>query len=119
MGVKEVRQIAAAGVMIERSSFRMVEESSITSASTASLSRSAAAPLPRRRVTPGPGKTRSQQSFSARRERCRPTTATFTLTAADPSFFKAGANELRYELKNFNAPCPLSVAYRAVIDFTP
>lgn len=42
-----------------------------------------------------------------------------TITVTDPSFFKQGNNELRYELVNYNAPCPLSAAYRAVIDYTP
>jgi hypothetical protein len=42
---------------------------------------------------------------------------TFTLGTNDPSFFQVGTNEIRYELENLNAPCPLSMAYVATIMF--
>jgi hypothetical protein len=39
------------------------------------------------------------------------------LRSEDPSAFRVGANELRYDLENFNAPCCLSMAYVATITF--
>ncbi|HEX9288354.1 MAG TPA: hypothetical protein VF904_02425 [Anaeromyxobacteraceae bacterium] len=47
-----------------------------------------------------------------------PGQANFTLSTTDPSFFRAGTNEVRYELENFNAPCPISAAYVAQVDFS-
>lgn len=40
-----------------------------------------------------------------------------TLGITDPSVFQVGTNEIRYELENFNAPCPLSMAYVATVTF--
>ncbi len=39
------------------------------------------------------------------------------LRTEDPLAFRVGANELRYDLENFNAPCCLSMAYVATITF--
>ncbi len=48
-----------------------------------------------------------------------PGQVSFTVSTSDPTFFRAGTNEIRYELRNFNAPCPISAAYVAQIDFEP
>jgi hypothetical protein len=42
---------------------------------------------------------------------------TTTLRSEAPSVFRVGTNELRYDLENFNAPCPLSMAYVATVTF--
>jgi hypothetical protein len=39
------------------------------------------------------------------------------LRSEDPSVFRVGTNELRYDLENFNAPCSLSMAYVATVTF--
>jgi hypothetical protein len=41
-----------------------------------------------------------------------------TLATTNRSYFRAGTNELRYELENFNAPCPTSMAYTATVGFS-
>jgi hypothetical protein len=37
------------------------------------------------------------------------------LRSEDPSVFRVGRNELRYDLENLNTPCPLSMAYVATV----
>jgi hypothetical protein len=39
------------------------------------------------------------------------------LRTEDQSVFRVGSNELRYDLENLNAPCPLSMAYVATVAF--
>jgi hypothetical protein len=40
-----------------------------------------------------------------------------TLRSDDPSVFRVGKNELRYDLENVNTPCPLSMAYVATVNY--